>query len=580
MIFTTFQFIKKNNFYKLSLLYLLIIFGIPSIVLLLIGLSTVNIKTSWYILSVILFFVSFYKGKYGLYILIFILPFLGTFQHGNQTHILILLNLSFLLGAYIKLLFINKFTKYRFCIKLQNKNYILILLSLWIIVSFYSLVGLPLLSFIQYVLEFGLHDTLNRLLLDSNIHYLTSIRAFMYNVIAIATATYILTLKNSMYIIKKILTLLIFGLFINISFGHLDYFELLNLDFLRDVNRPGGQFGSMSRIHSFFGNSTWFAQYLAITIPLIPVIFLLAKKYTSFNKMFILMVFLVVISEVTLILSMQRGAWITYPPTILVLWVSFYYIIAKRKNNTISLMDFFKKNIIKVLITIPLTISLSVFTVYAIKDYAKNQTIYNSSTINNAKTRLNLITDTSSRNFLWPPAIKITSMNPIYGGGVDSFGWQYIILYNEKNGILKNDQTKIKGHFHPIPHNAYLQISTGRGIVGVILIVSLLILISYYIIYSEIYIFKKTEESIVGITLLGSIIAISIYGLVQEFFHIHSLEIIFWIIIFSSLSLLQRTKFKGNRNQHSKFKYIFLISICLFIVHITTSYQFQTIIQY
>ena len=172
------------------------------------------------------------------------------------------------------------------------------------------------------------------------------------------------------------------------------------MSFLRQIDGV-----SLHRLVSFFPNSSWSAQYLAVTLPLLPLVLIFYKP----NRWTILlMILLIVTGEVALILSMQRGAWMTYPPTLLMIWITIYYVIEKSKNSSITIKEFAKKNWLKVFVTIPITILISVSIVYEIKDYRKTHEIKSATdTFVDVTSRAKKVTDSSNRKIHWPPAIKL-----------------------------------------------------------------------------------------------------------------------------------------------------------------------------
>jgi hypothetical protein len=81
------------------------------------------------------------------------------------------------------------------------------------------------------------------------------------------------------------------------------------------------------------------------------------------------MVLAIVLGEVTLILSMQRGAWLTYPPTLLLFWVIIFSGILmvdtyKGLRARREKIDWWTK---RILILFAILLPIHIVTIYPIK---------------------------------------------------------------------------------------------------------------------------------------------------------------------------------------------------------------------
>lgn len=501
---------------------------------------------------------AYKKPKWAIYILLLLLPLFGNRSSQLQAHYLILYSSLILIGVYLNL-YLNKRLLKRFLTKIRITNTAIFVIYLYIFISFVSLMGLPLIGMVKKSIEEDMFYIFSHILTVGETTLFSSVQSVLLLFQAFLFGLYIYAIslieRNKYIFFKKIIMFITLGVLLAVVIGHLDFFGLYDLSWYRTMDVGD----TAKRLHSFFVNSTWFSQYLAITLPLLPIVLILINN----KKMSVsILIFLLIVCEVSLILAMQRGAWITYPPTLFMIWISIYYILAKIKNNDLALFVFFKMNWKKVIITIPLTIILSIFIVYTIKDYRKVNGIEGAkNTFVNVSTRAENIISSNDRLKHWPPAIKLWKENPIFGAGGDSFGWQYKVYYYENNGIFKEDDsnTLMLGQFGTA-HNLYLQTLVGKGLAGFLCLITFIFLVIYMIIKKEFLSIKSSniDESIISLSILGSLIAIVIYANVQVLFYIQLVNIIFWIIIFIGISLV----FDNFKKSKRKFlENIFLQSI-------------------
>lgn len=549
--------------------YNLFLYTSPLILLWLIVGSFFSITQQWfYILALGISIFGYIKPKETIYLLLFLLPVFGSRPSMEQTHYLIVL-LSFgTIGIYLNL-FTHQYRHKIFKAKLRTNSIVLFFITLWFVVSFLSLIGLPAIGMIKKTLEESYFYIFTDILTVGETTLYSSVQSVFYSINAVLIALYIYgTTKYHQKIqtIKNIFLAILAGMFFSVLIGHLEFFRFIDLESYRELDGTS-KYGD--RLSSFFPHSGWFAQYLAILLPLL-TIFLLFKA--KLNTKIVLMIIAIIIGEVTLILSMQRGAWLTYPPTLLLFWVSIYYVIAKSKQSDITLPSFFKQNWMKVFITIPLTIVISIFIVIGIKDYRNTNKINIEKTSEKLTNRIQQISHTNDRLIFWPVAYNIWLKSPIYGGGGDSFGWQYKIYYDEK----ENPFFIIKGPLNQgafgTAHNMYLQNFVGRGIFGLIFLLAFIGILTYKLIYKEIKAKSSLDESIITISIIGSLLATIIYANVQEIFYSQSVQVIFWIIVFSGILLLDSHKNLYTRRVELNLwmKRSIIILVTLIPLHIIT----------
>lgn len=510
---------------------------------------------------------AYIKPKHLIYFLLFLLPLFGDRPSQPQVHYLVMCSSFIIFGIYLNL-WRNKLLLKRFLVKIKIHNISIFFAYLFMIVSFLSLIGLPLLGMVKKTLEEDRFYIFTQLLSVGETTLYSSVQSVFLLFQAFLLGLYMYgTVRKSekLKVFKNILTFIVLGFLFALIVGHLDYFGIYDISWYREVDRV-----NPSRFHSFFVNSSWYAQYIAVILPMLPIVLLHVKR----KKLAIaLLVFLIVLGEVTLILSMQRGAWITYPPTLLLIWVSIYYVIAKMRDHDISLRIFLRKNWLKVVVTIPVTVTLSVYIVYGIKDYRKIHGIQSATdTFLDVTSRAERVAKTNDRLKHWPPAIKFWQLNPIFGGGGDSFGWQYKIYCFEDGAKYKGTSidTLKPGQFGTA-HNLYLQTLTGKGIFGLVFLLGFIFSLLYMLVKKEFLSIKSrsVDESIISLVLLGSLLATIIYANVQEIFYIQPVSIIFWMVYFMGVSLVFDSAKKSTRKTLEKmFRYTLYLMFILLPFHV------------
>lgn len=530
----------------------------------------------WWSLAAVLLVLSWYRGRWGLYILCAALPLFGDLPFRNQSHYLVLLTVAFLAGAYgCILLSAPRIVRLRTWVLLRNRDGGLLLITLWLLATLFGLLGLPLLTAWRDILDTSFWFFFKHLLMQTDYNPAASLRVVAFNILAILTGIYVYLeirqrgngLRFGIYLFTALAT----GLLISISAGLLEYFELVDLSFLRTENVGG--FDS-KRITGFFVNPGWHAEYLAMLMPVLPVLLhQSALRQLPRSAQTALLIFLLIAGEVCIILSMQRGAWLSYPPTLLLIWIAFYYALDKIRYPDLTLLSFLKSRWMKVLITIPLSVSLSVYIVYGLKQYQHNRDKTAYAAIVATTNKASRVLEYQDRAKHWTPSLIFFSKNPIYGGGGDSYGWQTMLYYDRHNGDLYRHPSYELGIPFLTSHNMFLQVLTGRGMLGFLFFTSLLMLAFYRLLATEFGFIggrslPNSEEfgiHLVRLCAIGSLLASTIYGLVQEILFNFNLQLAFWIVLFAGLGVT-RPPPDPERRQHLRHSFGFILALMLLLL--------------
>lgn len=522
--------------------YFIVIIGLPAIFLLLIG-SYYSVNPVWFLPGVILFIFSFLKPHTALCVFFIFLPVFGNRPSQTQTHYLILLSAFLLLGIYADLLK-NKPVLLRFAARLRTNNIVISLIFLYFFVSMLSIAGFPVIYTAKRTIDYHLF-LFKELLKVGEVNPLTSLTSVLYSIEAMLIGLYIFgaVKKGEMMAkFKSYLFAVIAGFLFSIIAGLLDYFGIISLTPFR--------IPESNRLTSFFTNSGWYSQYLSITFPLISVLLLSGLTYKT---NFFLMIILMILGEITLLFSMQRGAWITYPFILILLWITIYVSKDKYEGKQIPGWELIKKHWLKVIISVPITIGISLMLVYTLRDYVATSKVNLQDTATEIVKRAENITKSDERRRLIKPALRLWMLNPIYGGGGDSFGWQYLKEFVEPKGIF-NDIKLGDGTSFGTAHNLYLQTLSGRGFFGLVFIVAFLLYLLVKLINKGFGEAKGATsndiaQAVISISLASSLIAILTYANVQEIFYSQPVQIIFWVVVFMGAALIHKSHIKYAKRQ-------------------------------
>lgn len=351
------------------------------------------------------------------------------------------------------------------------------------------------------------------------------------------------------------------GLVTSLLAGLADYYNLIDLRVLRALDpyvNPGDVQG---RLQSFFGHSGWYAQYLTLVIPSALMVLTFPLKM-GWRIALILMI--LVLAEYVLILTFQRGGWLSYPLTVAVIWFCIYVLNPKR--SAIPIANLARKSLLKILISIPITIAVSL-AVLSVVGSASDGGLQASQY---AK-RFKQIANTSDRTRYIPIALNLTSLYPIYGGGSESFSYRYVESYLRPSGKFK-DEPKTIGWYHGSAHNVYLQTMTGKGVVGLLALVALLASFAWvaFSLLARNFIPADSAEplghdqKIIAMLGLSFAAAFAIYGNVQEIFYIPSLTVIMFLVAGVVVSQVPMSMPQPKRTVPS----VFVAASVLFVGHL------------
>lgn len=255
------------------------------------------------------------------------------------------------------------------------------------------------------------------------------------------------------------------GALISVVVGILDYFDWISLV---QVRPEGGNAFQYDRLVSLFGNPTWYAQFLVLSAPTI-----LSVLYLRWRRSFVigLMLLIVVITEFCILLINQRGGWLAYPLTLVVIWFCVYVLDSPDKisSSRTKILDGIKHSWFKIVVSLPLTLLVSfaiIFFVAGMNESGKKHVLgffERAKTIQNVNDRLAYL----------EPTLKLLHRHPVLGTGVDSFQYQYEQAFMVAGHPCVHDDpntTTSRG----TAHNLYFQTLVGKGVVGLLSLIGIM----------------------------------------------------------------------------------------------------------
>ncbi|MEY4667885.1 MAG: hypothetical protein RL518_584 [Pseudomonadota bacterium] len=309
------------------------------------------------------------------------------------------------------------------------------------------------------------------------------------------------------------------GLLASLVVGVLDYYGFIDLLWLRGLDPIVNPGGKQFRLQSLFGHSGWYAEYLTLAIPTCLIVLALQLPFWMRTVAILLALAL---GEFVLILTYQRGGWLSYPLTLVAVWASIYVVrLLERHESDIGRA--LRRSVVKVLVSLPLTVIVSLIVVVVIQGKSSVE-----DAMSPYVSRFKDIQRTGDRTDFLQAGFLIGSLHPILGGGADSFAWQF-----ERE--IESPQGAFPGRFvlplHGSAHNVYAQTFSGKGLCGLLTLIAiplLLLAATPRVLRSS----KRTiAEKLTMVTGACYGCAFLIYGNVQEVFYVQVLQFMFFCIV-------------------------------------------------
>jgi hypothetical protein len=523
---------QRNYFDRLmqfvSLLCIIIcgfisLLGVPAILI------TQNFNLFYLLGALVLIAIPLFSKRAGIFLFTLLLPLFGNRPGSEQAFILFFVAICLNSGFIINLLVQRK----AFIPAVNYKNPVIFLAILYVSVSAFSLISLPLVE-IYHIFksqvtswnDFGALSYVFLNLITSTEDRLSySVFSVVWTLLSFSFMFYVyFVCQKNRENIRLTFFAILSGLLITLTAGLMDYYSFISLSFLRTLDPVVNPGGTQFRLQSFFGHSGWFAEYVTLCIPFSLIVLSIPVR---FSIRLVTIIFILLLGEFSLILSFQRGGWVSYPLTLLIVWASIY-VYQKLQTSDLSFISALKGSFLKIAVSIPLTLAATILVFYSLSSAGLIKED-NGRIISRYADRFTEITRSSDRTDFMKAGFMLGSLYPIMGGGSESFAYRFNNEFNKPQGAFYQ---KLNLPLFGSSHNVYMQTFAGKGAAGLILLISL---IGYTIISSfRLVLYGKNHTLNEKIYLLGVAsfcFAFLIYGNVQELFYIQTLQFIFFIIL-------------------------------------------------
>lgn len=266
------------------------------------------------------------------------------------------------------------------------------------------------------------------------------------------------------------------------------------------------------RLFSTFGNPNYLADYLAASLHLGVLLFLIQKRIRFF--------WLLVVATLytSLILTYTRGAWVA-------IFLSGIFVF-------ILLFIYGKKFLLsqKLPIVLVMLVLLSITLIFSFPNplNLKKRSVFERGT-----SIVHLKSSASQRILIWMAAVEMIKERPFLGWGVGNFGVHYPEAQGKILSRIENRDYIPQANRSTRAHNDYLQIWAETGLFGIVLF--FWIIVSFY---REIFSFLKrkgvknlSSSSLFLVFFAGASTSFLIHATVSFPFHIVQNGMVFWLIL-------------------------------------------------
>jgi len=350
------------------------------------------------------------------------------------------------------------------------------------------------------------------------------------------------------------------GLFGACTIGLLDYYGLFNLVTFRPLDPVVNPGGVQFRLQSLFAHSGWFAEYVTLTIPTCLLWLALPVRFWIRTG---LIIFSVLLGEFVLILTYQRGGWLSYPLTLVAIWAALY-VVRRLETDSVDVSEALKRSAFKVIVSVPLTLAISISLLVALQRGGASLTT--SETVARYTERLRDIGRTGDRTAFVAAGFLLGSRHPILGGGSESFAWRFDREVVDPRGAFAG---RFNLPLHGTAHNVYAQTFAGKGALGLITLLA----IPFFLVRGAIRAIRDRRTLIETklIALIGACFgcAFIIYGNVQEIFYVQVLQYLFFAVV----AIVAATNLPRPWRKSSA-PAIFLVIALSFALHLVWEYGY------
>ena len=300
--------------------------------------------------------------------------------------------------------------------------------------------------------------------------------------------------------------------------GLAEFFGGLRLNLIRGIYAADTLLDVPPRLQSVSGNPGWFAQSLVMTLPYIPV--LMTGKSARLLRL-IMTAVAACVTLFVLVLTFQRGGWVA---SIVVLgstaaaFASFAWHRSGRAAPRAATMVLRATAVLLVVAALAFGM-LYVSVKLGIHPGGR-------AALASYSGRLPVLVNSPVRMLYASAALKLGMLYPILGGGSESFALRYTEQFFLPTGWYFDTPSKLDP---TSAHNVYLQTFAGKGVVGLGLLVALCICALWACVRAQLRSNGRDRLGLLIATMGGtSIVGFLVYGLAQEVFYVHALQVQFF----------------------------------------------------
>ena len=273
-------------------------------------------------------------------------------------------------------------------------------------------------------------------------------------------------------------------------------------------------------IQSMTGNRGWFSQYVAYGFPYALVLMALpAIRYARAT-----VAILGVVTLVSLVLAFQRGGWVV--GLLMLAWVAVVTMASplETASRARSVLHRTAGTMLVMGLLAALT-GVAVRTVLpkVTDDPGGPHALEDRLSLAGYISRIQSVDFFGGREKYWPVAWDLWRMHPVIGSGIEGFAHQYTIEVDAADG-------RLHGRHDAVPlaassHNIYLQTAVGTGALGLLALLAMFGLGLRAMVRTVTSERSPVARRMVALSAGGSLLAIMVYGLVQEVTYIHALRL-------------------------------------------------------
>ena len=303
------------------------------------------------------------------------------------------------------------------------------------------------------------------------------------------------------------------GLFIAVLLGILDFHNLIDLTFIRPMNRDIQRFG-YNRLMSLFWHSGWFAEYLVILSPFFMAPLILGRTNPIKNKKGLFYLILTLLLFYAVVFTYQRAGWISFASSTVVL-----FVLGRRKLSRV----FFRRRNLALFLIILFLVGAG-FTFFISSDLTAQVPLAR---------RMRNIFFAEDRTRIWDQALLLFRKKPFLGIGAGNYYAYHRSIFPPGHAYYYTDKVTA--------HSTYLHILVERGPFGLLTFLILLVVAFRRTWRAYRRLSESSEEKsdhfqrILTAATLASLTGIAVYGLAQYLFYLRIIGLMVWFVLGLSL---------------------------------------------